>query len=76
MIVAMSHEPTKSQGEDDQHIAVNDDAQIARWAHRLCTSPENLRQAIAAVGPLLRDVKRYLFAALLRDTHRRRDKDP
>jgi uncharacterized protein DUF3606 len=59
-----------SAAEDDQRINVDDDAEIARWAHRLCTSEENVRQAIAAVGPELKQVKRYVFGTLLREASR------
>ena len=60
-----------SQAEDDQRINVDNDAEMARWANSLCTSVETLRQAVAAAGPQLKDVKRYVFAALLREASRR-----
>ena len=62
-----------SRAENDQRINVNDDAEMARWANSLCTSEETLREAIAAVGPRLDDVKRYMFAALLRKASRSGD---
>ena len=64
-----------SQAQDDQRINVDNDAEMARWANSLCTSVETLRQAIAAVGPQLKDVKRYVFDALLREARRRQDAD-
>jgi hypothetical protein len=62
-----------SQAEDDQRINVDNDAEMARWANSLCTSVETLRRAIAAVGPQLNDVKRYVFDALLREARRRKE---
>jgi hypothetical protein len=66
----VSNEPASPPAQDDQRINVDDDAEIARWAHLLCTSEETVRQAIAAVGPQLKEVKRYVFGVLLRNVSR------
>ena len=51
----------------------NDEGDVTRWAEQLCTSPEELRKAIAAVGPEVDRVKRYLFTALIKRGARRPD---
>ena len=50
----------------DVRIDPADDADRARWAERLCTTPAQLRNAVAAVGPELDRVKRFLLVALVR----------
>jgi hypothetical protein len=52
--------------DDDKRINSDDDAEVARWVLALFTSPEELREAIRAVGPEVGKVKRYLFTVLLR----------
>lgn len=64
--------PCASVQADDECIDIADDAALARWAERLCCSPEELRRAVEAVGPRLGDVKRSLFDALLRRCFKRR----
>jgi L-asparaginase II len=56
-----------SSQRDDQRVNVDDASEVARWADLLCTSPEQLRKAIAVVGPQISNVKRYLFVALVRE---------
>lgn len=64
--------PCASAHADDERIDVADAAALAHWAERLCCSPEELRRVVEAVGPRVGDVKRHLFAALLRRCFRRR----
>ena len=64
--------PCASAAADDERIDLADEAALARWAERLCCSPEDLRRAVEEVGPRVGDVKRHLFAALLRRCFRRR----
>jgi hypothetical protein len=68
----MSVDPIKP--EADERIDVHDDADVARWASRLCISPGELREAVAKVGSSATDVKRHLLTALLRSAKRRGDK--
>jgi uncharacterized membrane protein YebE (DUF533 family) len=49
-----------------QRIDLGSEDEVARWAKRLGTSPAQLRKAIAAVGPEVEKVERYLFTALVR----------
>ena len=67
----MTVDPTKP--EADERIDIHDDAQVARWAGRLCISPEELRKAVAKVGSSVVDVKRHLLTALLRSGKKRGD---
>jgi hypothetical protein len=67
----MGTDPTKP--EADERIDIHDDAQVARWAGRLCISPEELREAVAKVGSSVVDVKRHLLTALLRSGKKRGD---
>lgn len=53
--------------DDDLCIDVSDDAAAARWADVLCCTPQDLHDAVQAAGPRLGQVKRHLFAALLRE---------
>jgi len=55
-----------AQHSDGARIGSHDDAEVARWAQALCTSQEELRAAVKAVGPEAGKVKRYLFTVLLR----------
>lgn len=64
---------TSRQSDDDVRINSDDDAEFARWAQALFTSPEELREAITAAGSELGKVKRYLFTGLLRRHTRRPD---
>ena len=49
-----------------ERIDLRDAAGLARWAERLATSIDELKNAVDAVGPELERVKRYLFLSLLR----------
>ena len=67
----MTADPKKP--EADERIDVNDDAEVARWASRLCISPEELREAVAKVGSSVVEVKRHVLTALLRSGKKRGD---
>jgi uncharacterized protein DUF3606 len=68
----MGEDPTKP--EADEHIDIHDDAAVGRWASRLCTTPEALREAVAKVGSSVAEVKRHLLTALLRSGKKPGDK--
>jgi hypothetical protein len=53
-----------------QRIDPGNEDEVARWAKRLRTSPAQLREAIAAVGPEIEKVERYLFVALVKRSAR------
>jgi hypothetical protein len=45
---------------DAEKINVNEPWELAYWTKDLAVTPEQLRQAVKAVGPMVRDVKRHL----------------
>jgi hypothetical protein len=50
-----------SAGNDNEAIInVDEQHDLQTWTNELDVAEEKLRQAIAAVGPLVKDVKRYL----------------
>ena len=53
---------TRQGAGDDAlpHIDVNDAQAVQRWAGKLDCSPEQIEQAVAAVGPLAADVEMHL----------------
>lgn len=48
---------------DAQKINVHEDWEVGYWTKALNVSEANLRKAVAAVGPMVKDVKRYLGIA-------------
>lgn len=46
--------------QDDIRINVNQTWELKRWSEKLGVSEEKLRQAVKAVGPMVKDVKKYL----------------
>jgi hypothetical protein len=66
-------EVTAMVGQGDDHrVNMDDPADMARCAELLCSTVEELRKAIATVGPRIGDLKRYFLIARLR----RRSDDP
>jgi hypothetical protein len=45
---------------NDVIINVDQQGDLENWTNELGVAEEKLRQAIAAVGPMVKDVKRYL----------------
>jgi hypothetical protein len=66
----MTDDPGLPPQSDDERINIDDEADVARRAEELCTTPEELRAAVQAVGPRVGTVKGYLLMALVR---RRKD---
>lgn len=62
----MTEDRDVSRQSDDERINIDDDAEVARWAHALCTSPEELLAAVRVVGPDALRVKGQLFTMLVR----------
>ena len=62
----MTDDRRASRQGDDERINSDDDADVARWAETLCTSPQEVVAAIGAVGCEVRRVKGYLFTMLVR----------
>jgi len=56
----MSDDKTKSQGQDRQRINIHQDYELRDWSKSLNTSPERLKEAVAAVGDRAEKVREYL----------------
>ena len=54
---------TNQPGEQPDRIDVNDDQALARWAKKLDATPEQLREAVQAVGDRAADVEMHLKGA-------------
>jgi hypothetical protein len=46
--------------QDDQRINVNQDHELGYWSEKLGVSREQLRKAVQAAGPMVKDVQRHL----------------
>ena len=51
---------TNQPGEQPDRIDVNDDQALAGWAKKLDATPEQLREAVQAVGDRAADVEMHL----------------
>lgn len=56
----MSDDKTKTGGQDRQRIALNEDYEVRDWCKSLNTTPERLKEAVAAVGDRAEKVREYL----------------
>jgi len=56
----MSDDLSKTGHQDDIRINRDQDHELAYWARKLDTSPEELVQAIDAAGPFVKDIKEHL----------------
>lgn len=56
----MSDDKNKSQGQDRQRINVHQDYELRDWSKSLNTTPERLKEAVAAVGDRADKVREYL----------------
>lgn len=56
----MSDDKSQSGGQDRQRISVNQDYELRDWAKSLNTTPERLKEAVAAVGDRADKVREYL----------------
>jgi hypothetical protein len=54
---------TNQPGEQPDRIDVNDDQALAGWAKKLDATPEQLREAVQAVGDRAADVEMHLKGA-------------
>ena len=45
---------------EDQRIKVGQDFEIRYWTGQLKVSEETLRKAVSAVGPMVKDVRKWL----------------
>jgi len=56
----MSDDKTKAGGQDRQRINVNEDYELRDWAKSLNTTPERIKEAVAAVGDKADKVREYV----------------
>ena len=54
---------TSQPGAQPDRIDVDDEQAVARWAKKLDATPEQLREAVRAVGPRAADVEMHLKGA-------------
>ena len=58
----MADDKTKTGGQDRQRINVNEDYELRGWAKKFTVTPEQLKEAVKAVGTQADDVERHLKA--------------
>lgn len=46
--------------QDDSRINVNQDHEVSYWTKELGVTADRLKEAVKAVGPMVKDVKKYL----------------
>ena len=56
----MADDLTKTGRADDARINIHEDWELRYWSQTLGVTPDRLKEAVRAVGPMVRDVKRYL----------------
>ena len=56
----MSDDKSKSSGQDRERININQDYELRDWAKSLNTTPEKIKEAVAAVGDRADKVREYL----------------
>lgn len=56
----MPDDLTKTGKADDIRINIHQPYEVRDWSTRLGVTPDRLKQAVQAVGPMVRDVKRHL----------------
>jgi hypothetical protein len=56
----MTDDLRKTGREDDTRINVHQDYELQYWNKKLGVTREQLKDAVRIVGPLVRDVKKYL----------------
>ncbi len=56
----MADDKTKAGKGDRDRINVNQEYELRDWSESLGVTPEELRRAVQAVGPMVKDVRRHL----------------
>ena len=59
----MSDNLSKTGKADDIRINIHQNHEVRYWSQTLGVSPERLKEAVRAVGLMVRDVKRHLAVA-------------
>jgi hypothetical protein len=56
----MADDPKQTGKPDDQRINADEDHELAYWSEKLGVSRDELRKAVQAAGPMVKDVQRHL----------------
>ena len=56
----MADDKTKTGTADDVRINVNEAYEVQYWSKKFGVTPDELRAAVAAVGPMVADVQKKL----------------
>lgn len=56
----MADDPKKTGKHDDERIHVAQDHELSYWSVRFGISRDDLRKAVEAAGPMVKDVQRHL----------------
>jgi hypothetical protein len=56
----MSDDRTKTGAADRDRINVHEDYELRSWSKKFGCSPEELKAAVKAVGPMAKDVEAHL----------------
>ena len=58
----MPDDLTKTGSADDRRINIHQDHEVRYWSQHLQVTPDKLRKAVQAVGPMVDDVINHLRA--------------
>lgn len=56
----MADNKTQTGGQDRARISLSEDYEVRDWSNKFGVTPEQLRAAVQAVGPMAKDVEAYL----------------
>jgi hypothetical protein len=56
----MADDLKKTGRHDDERINVDQDHEVRYWAEKFGLSSQQLREAVNAAGPMVKDVQRHL----------------
>jgi hypothetical protein len=56
----MADDPKQTGSRDDQRIDVHQDHELAYWSEKFGVSRDELRSAVAKVGPMVKNVRDHL----------------
>ena len=56
----MADNKTQTGGQDRARINLSEDYEVRDWSNKFGVTPEQLRAAVQAVGPMVKDVEAYL----------------
>jgi Protein of unknown function (DUF3606) len=58
----MAVDPRKTEGQEPERINVDQADDVRYWAEQFGVTAEELRSAVEAAGPMVKDVRRRLAA--------------